>query len=149
RHAVQGQRPFCYRALPPLNTRKYLALAALTVWVFAIYFSHLGAWSPYSYGWAMFHGRSDRILGRVVNPDALQMVPAMHFLYDGETWSPWEEVTNLRLPLHPFIVATIASFARSYLLANDIANLGALILLLAVVLNLAERQELRLAAVVV
>jgi hypothetical protein len=140
---VQDERPFCYRPLSPLNTRKYLALAALAVWVLILYATHLGGWSPYSYGWAMFQRPSDRLFGRVVNTDALQMVPAMHFFYDGETPAKWEEVTNLRLPLHPFIVATIASFTRSYLLANDIANIGALLLLLLVALNAAERRQLQ------
>src|SRR2546423_7113556 len=140
--AVQDERPFCYRPFSPLNTRKYLALAALAVWVLILYATHLGGWSPYSYGWAIFQRPSARLLGRVVNPDALQMVPAMRLLYDGTTPPKWEEVTNLRLPLHPFIVATIASFTRSYLLANDIVNIGGLLLLLVVALNLAERRQL-------
>ena len=146
---MQDERPFCYRPVSPLNTRKHLALAVLAVWVLILYATHRGAWSPYSYGWAMFKGPSGRLLGRVVNPDAQEMVPAMRFFYDGATPPKWEQVPNLRLPLHPFIVATIASFTRSYLLANDIVNIGALLLLLVVALNIAERRQLRRTPVVV
>ena len=97
----------------------------------------------------MFGGPSARLMGRGVNPDARQMVPVMRFFYDGQTPAKWEDVTNFRLPLHAFAVATIASFTRSYLLSNDIVNIGALILLCLVALNLSEQLRLPHVPVVV
>ena len=129
--------------------KKYAALAILTAWLLVLYFTHLGQWSPYSYGWAMFGGESRRIFGRVVNPDAEQMLPAAMFLYDGTVPSHWEIVTNLRLPIHPFLLATLQSFTRSYLFSSDLLNLGVLALLFLIILNFAEQQGVRIAPVVV
>jgi hypothetical protein len=124
--------------------RKWLAIGALWLWIAIAFVTHFGARSPYSYGWAIFRGNAARILGTVVNPDAIVVQPVTMYFYDARTPENWGNSPNFRLPFHSFLVATIASFTRSYLASNYLANLGALMLLAVVAVNLALRRGLQL-----
>jgi len=126
--------------------KKWPAVGALWLWVIVIFITHFGAKSPYSYGWAIFHRHSLRLLGTVVNPDADEMVPHTRFFYDGETPRDWSQIPNLRVPYHAFVAATAARFTRSYLASYAIANVGALMLLSLVAINFAIKQRLRAGA---
>lgn len=123
--------------------KKWLAVGVLGLWIAVLFATHFAAQSPYSYGWAIFNGYSKRLLGTVVNPDAIVVYPVTLFFYDGETPRDWGESPNYRLPMHSFAVATAAAFTRSYLIANDAANVGALMLLALVGMNAALRRQLR------
>jgi len=126
--------------------KKWLAIAALWLWIAVLFATHWGARSPYSYGWAIFKGNSARLLGTVVNPDALVVQPVTMYFYEGQTpqnWG-WGSSPNFRLPFHSFVVATVAAFTRSTLAANYIVNVGALMLLAVVAVNAALRRGLRL-----
>jgi len=129
--------------------KKWLAVGALWLWVLVLLLTHFGGRSPYSYGWAIFRGNSARILGAVVNPDAKVVVPVTQFFYDAAEPQNWGDSPNFRLPLHSFVVATIAAYTRSYLASNAIANLGALMLLAVVAINVALQRQLRLIPVVI
>lgn len=124
--------------------KKWLAAGALWLWILVLLLAHAGSRSPYSYGWAIFCGKSALILGEVVNPDARVVRPVTMFFYDGEQPQNWGDSPNFRLPFHSFVVATIESFTRSYLVSNAIANLGALMLLSVIALNFAALRQLRL-----
>jgi hypothetical protein len=115
--------------------KTWVAAGALWLWILVLFITHWGARSPYSYGWAIFHGNSARLLGTVVNPDALVVYPVTLYFYEGRTPQNWGDSPNFRLPFHSFLVATIASFTRSYLASNYIANIGALMLLALVALK--------------
>jgi hypothetical protein len=124
--------------------KKWLAVGALWLWIAVLFVTHWGARSPYSYGWAIFRGHSARILGSVTNPDAVVVQPVTLFFYDGRAPENWGNSPNFRLPFHSFIVATVASFTRSYLASNIVVNLGALMLLSAVAVTAAQRRQLGL-----
>ena len=124
--------------------KKWLAVGALWLWITILFVTHWGARSPYSYGWAMFRGNAARILGTVVNPDAIVVQPVTLYFYDARTPENWGNSPNFRLPFHSFLVAAIASFTRSYLASNYLANVGALMLLAVVAVNLALRRGLQL-----
>ncbi|HKS22043.1 MAG TPA: hypothetical protein VJZ76_04545 [Thermoanaerobaculia bacterium] len=124
--------------------RKWLAIGALWLWIAIAFMTHFGARSPYSYGWAIFRGNAARILGTVVNPDAIVVQPVTMYFYDARTPENWGNSPNFRLPFHSFLVATLAAFTRSYLASNYIANVGALMLLAVVAVNLAIRRGLQL-----
>jgi hypothetical protein len=127
---------------------KPAVVAVLWAWLALLLVTHFGARSPYSYGWAMFGEKSERLLGAVVNPDALPMYAVTLFFYEAADVD-WSEAQNLRLPFHAFSTSIVAGLTRSYLLANCIANFvfAALVALAAV--NLAERFRLRRSAVLV
>jgi hypothetical protein len=135
------------RALPwlkLLRVRKWLAIGALWLWIAILFATHAGARSPYSYGWAIFRGNSARLLGAVVNPDALVVQPVTLYFYDARTPENWGNSPNFRLPFHSFLAATAASFTRSSLAAYDVVNLGALMLLCVVAVNFALKRGLPL-----
>src|SRR6185436_10363438 len=132
------------RPLSPVPSRKWIAIGALWLWIAILFVTHWGARSPYSYGWAIFRGHSARLLGTVVNPDALVVQPVTAYFYEARTPENWGNSPNFRLPFHSFLVATIASFTRSTLASNSLANVGALMLLCVVALNAALRRGLRL-----
>jgi len=127
--------------------RKWAGLGIVWLWIVVLFATHWGDRSPYSYGWAIFHGHSARLLGTVVNPDAVVVYPVTLFFYDGETPRNWGDSPNFRLPFHSFVAATAAAFTRSYLLANDLVNVGALCLLALVAVNAARLYKLRTGAV--
>lgn len=126
-----------------------IAIVVLSLWVIAIFAFHAAGRSPYSYGWALFNQPASRLLGTVVNPDSIGVVPVVMFFYDDEQPSNWHNSPNFRLPLHGFVVATLAAFTRSYLASNDLANLGAMILLIVVAVKLTQRYALPLVPVTV
>src|SRR5205085_11553645 len=97
-----------------------------------------------SYAWAMIGKGAQRVLGAVVNPDANGMVPVAAYFYDGQPPAVWGYSPNFRLPLHGFAVSVLMPFTRSTLLANDLANLGALMLLSGLAIHLCERYLLPL-----
>ena len=124
--------------------RKWLAIAALWLWIAILFATHWGARSPYSYGWAIFGGQSARLLGTVINPDARVVQPVTMYFYEARTPENWGNSPNFRLPFHSFVAATIAAFTRSTLASNYIVNVGALMLLAVVAVNAALRRGLRL-----
>lgn len=126
------------------RVRKWLAVGALWLWIAILFATHWGARSPYSYGWAIFRGHSARLLGAVVNPDALVVQPVTLYFYDASTPENWGNSPNFRLPFHSFLVATVAAFTRSSLASYSIVNVGALMLLSLVAVNAALRRGLRL-----
>ena len=124
--------------------KKWLAIGALWLWIAILFATHWGARSPYSYGWAIFRGNAARINGTVVNPDAIVVQPVTMYFYEGRTPENWGNSPQFRLPFHSFVVATIASFTRSYLASNYLVNVGALMLLAVVAVNFALRRGLKL-----
>jgi len=120
------------------------AIAALWLWCLLLLLTHAAARSPYSYGWAIFGKPAMRVLGAVVNPDAMGMVPVARYFYDAQPPVTWRGAPNFRLPLHGFVVSVLMPFTRSTLLANYAANLGALMLLSVVAIRLCERYRLPL-----
>lgn len=124
--------------------RKWLAVAALWLWIAILFATHGGARSPYSYGWAIFRGNAARMFGTVVNPDARVVQPVTMYFYEARTPENWGDSPNFRLPFHSFFVATVASFTRSSIASYEIVNLGALMLLCVVAVNLAIRRGLQL-----
>jgi hypothetical protein len=116
---------------------KWAIVGALWLWFAVALLTHHGAASPYSYATAVVGSTAPRIDGQVVNPDAPSVRPVTQFFFDGTDF-PFREGHNLKLPLHSMIVAAIASFVRSYVLANDLANLLALWLLSYVAVTFAE-----------
>jgi len=142
RHAWQN-------ASPQMRLRKLIAVAVLWIWLFVLFATHFGARSPYSYGWPLFGNFATHILGTVVNPDAVQMMPAMFYFYEGAQPRDWPHTYNFGAPYHAFLAATFAAFTRSYLLANYAVNLGALMLLAVVAVNFARRRQLPLLPVVI
>src|SRR5207248_5522494 len=121
--------------------RANAAIAALWLWALLLLLTHAAARSPYSYSWAVIGRDAARINNAVVNPDAVGMVPVARFLYDAEPppQQLWNRAPNFRLPLHGFVVSVLMAFTRSTLLANYLANLGALMLLAVVAVKLCER----------
>jgi hypothetical protein len=124
--------------------RKWLAIAALWLWIAILFATHWGARSPYSYGWAIFGGQSARLLGAVINPDARVVQPVTMYFYEARTPENWGNSPNFRLPFHSFVAATIAAFTRATLASNYIVNVGALMLLCVVAVNAALRRGLHL-----
>jgi len=131
-----------------MRRAKLTAVAVLSLGFLIVFLTHFGQRSPYSYGWPLFGGYARNLLGTVVNPDALPMVPVMVFFYEGAQPFEWRHGHNFRLPYHAFLSATFAAFTRSYLLANYIVNFGALMLLTLVAINFAQRRQLPLVPVV-
>jgi hypothetical protein len=121
---------------------KRAVVAIVWLWIAIIELTHLGARSPYSYGWALFNQGSERLLGAVVNPDALPMYSVGLFFYEGIDLD-WSEAQNVRLPFHAFATSIASGITRSYLLATYVTNFlfAALVALAAV--NLAERFRVR------
>jgi hypothetical protein len=108
-------------------------IAALWLWLFAVFAAHAGGHSPASY----LAAPPARLFGMAVAPEAMEAVPSVTFFYDGGSPTDAEDV-------HAFVVATLMAFTRSYLLAAYLANLGAMMLLIAVAMTLAERRGLPL-----
>jgi hypothetical protein len=108
------------------------------VWLALLLATHAGGRSPYAYGWAMFDASAARFDGVVVNPDATPMYQVMRFFYD---LAPLDYSTayNLRLPFHAFLTAVVASFLRSYILANYLLHLLLLLVVTTAAVRLAER----------
>jgi hypothetical protein len=106
--------------------------------------THRGPRSPYTYV-PLAAGERARPVTRNAAPDAITILPVTRFFYDGTT-PDYRTAHNLRLPLHSFLVATVASFVRPYLLANDLTNLLILVLLAAAALRLAARYEIDMRA---
>lgn len=122
---------------------KHAVVAIVWLWLAVVTCTHLGARSPYSYGWGLFDEPAVRISGAVVNPDAIPIAMATRFFYDASPvrWE-WYGAQNLRLPLHSFASATIIAFTRSQLIGSLVTNLLFAGLLLLVAVNLAERFEI-------
>src|SRR5687768_17005845 len=111
----------------------------LWVWLAALLLTHIGARSPYSYGWAIFGGESGRISGAVVNPDASFSYFTTYYLYDGVLRTP-PLTQNLRLPIHSFTAAIAMSYIRSYLIANYLINFVFLAILVWVAVRIGSRE---------
>lgn len=107
------------------------------VWFALALGTHYGARSPYSYAGAVVGNHAARIDGLVVNADALTVRHATQFFYDAAP-VPYAKAHNLILPIHSFLVATAASFLRSYSLANYLVNLLSLWVLVYAAVALAE-----------
>ena len=116
---------------------KWAIIGALWLWFAVALFTHHGAASPYSYASAIAGWPAQRIEGLVVNADAPGVRPVTQFFYDATDFD-FELGHNLKLPMHSMLVAAIAGFVRSYVLANDIVNLLALWLLAYVAVTWAE-----------
>lgn len=124
------------------RVRKRAVVAIVWIWIAILQLTHLGARSPYSYGWALFGEKSERLAGAVVNPDALPLYSVALFFYEGIDLD-WPEAQNVRLPVHAFATSIAGGLTRSYLLASYAVNFlfAALVALAAV--NLAERFAIR------
>jgi len=117
-------------------------------WLALLTLTHLGARSPYSYGWSIVSSTvpASRISGAVVNPDALPLVGVTMFFYDGTPVKNWEDAQNLRLPLHAFATSIVAGITRSYLFASYAVNVLFAALLAWAAVNVAERFAMRRSA---
>ena len=122
------------RALP-----KWMVVGVLWLWFALALATHFGARSPYSYVAATVNLPAARISGFVVNADAPNVQHATRFFYQAAD-VPYEETHNLKLPMHSMLVAAMASFVRSYALANYLVNLLALWLLSYVAVTLADER---------
>jgi hypothetical protein len=120
-----------------------IAFFVVAAWLALILGTHRGAMSPYTYGPEAAHHMP---VTRRAAPDALTVLPVTRFFYDA-TAPHYPTAHNLRLPLHSFSVATVVSFIRPYLLANDVTNLLFLLLVIAAALRLAQRFRLDLRGV--
>ncbi len=129
--------------------RRLAVIAVLWGWLVLLLLTHSGARSPYSYGWAIFGGKSAHLLGAVVNPDALPVQMVTLFFYDGEMPRDWHSAHNFRLALHSFVTATVAGLTRSYPLANLLANLLFAMIAAIVAVSLARRHDLSWPAIAV
>ena len=136
--------------LPPLFRGISRGVAALTrpvvaiilwAWLALLLFTHLGARSPYSYGWAIFGGQSGRISGAVVNPDSSFSYFTTYFLYDGVLRNP-QLTQNLRLPLHSFTASIVVSYIRSYLVTNWLINFAFVAVLIWASVRLGARAQI-------
>jgi hypothetical protein len=125
--------------------RKAAVMGIALAWLVLVAATHYGGRSPYSYGWAMFpldNQNAERIGGIVVNPDSMSARGVVLHFYDGRL-PDWPNAHNLALPLHSFVVATVAGITRGYMLASYLANLLFLSLLAWAGLNLADRFAIR------
>ncbi|MDQ3283556.1 MAG: hypothetical protein M3Q69_19310 [Acidobacteriota bacterium] len=132
----------------PKRLPKSAVVGAVWAWILVLMLTHLGAKSPYSYGWAIFGQEGSRLLGMVVNPDSRIVYNFTFFLYEAGPLD-WNQAQNLKLPLHTFSVAMLVGITGSYLLASLIVNFlyAALVALAAV--TLADRYALRRSATLV
>lgn len=126
----------------PRTLPKPVVILALWAWLLLLTLTHLGARSPYSYGWAIFNEPSARMNGAVVNPDALPLRNVTMFFYEGESLD-WPNAQNLRLPMHSFATSIVAGLTGSYLFASYAVNFlfAALVALAGV--NAADRFGIR------
>ncbi len=131
--------------------RKAAVLSIVVAWLALLAVTHYGGRSPYSYGWAMFPADNENSVymnGAVVNPDAFSARDVAMFFYDGR-YVDWGAAPNLDLPLHAFVVATIAGITRSTLFASYFANLLFFSIVAMAALSLADRYGLRRGATLV
>lgn len=119
----------------------WAVVAALWIWFAVSLVTHHGAASPYSYVCGVLGTSAASISGFIVNPDALTVVHATRFFYEGAD-VPFSSAHNLKLPLHSFLAAVAMSFLRSYMAANLLVNLLSLWLLAWVAVTLADRFHL-------
>jgi|GEM_PF-1602193 len=124
---------------------KSAIIVILCAWLALLTLTHLGARSPYSYGWAVMGSSvpASRISGAVVNPDALPLVSVAMFFYDATPVKSWEDAQNLRLPLHAFATSIVAGITRSYLFASYAVNFLFAALTAWAAVNVAERFAIR------
>jgi hypothetical protein len=130
---------------------KFAIILILWAWLALLTLTHLGARSPYSYGWAVVGSTepASRISGAVVNPDALPLVPVAMFFYDAAPVTNWEDAQNLRLPLHAFATSIVAGITRSYLFASYGVNFLFAALVAWTAVNAAERFAIRRSAMLI
>jgi hypothetical protein len=130
---------------------KSAVVLILCAWLALLTLAHLGARSPYSYGWAVVGSSvpASRISGAVVNPDALPLVAVAMFFYDATPVGNWEDAQNLRLPAHAFATSIVAGLTRSYLFASYAVNFLFATIVAWVAVNVAERFALRRPATLV
>jgi hypothetical protein len=130
---------------------KSAIILILCAWLALLTLTHLGARSPYSYGWAVMGSTvpATRISGAVVNPDALPLVSVAMFLYDATPVKNWEDAQNLRLPAHAFATSIVAGITRSYLFATYAVNFLFAALVAWAAVNVAERFAIRRSAALV
>ncbi len=117
----------------------------LTAFLLLLFFTHLGAGSPYTYGWSLFDGKVPRIEGFSVNPDMLNIVPLTQYFYEPSppifVGSP-----NTNLPLHSFLASVGVGLFRSYMLGNWILNLLSILLFISIGNTFLERQNISLSS---
>ncbi|MEA2325833.1 MAG: hypothetical protein QOE68_792 [Thermoanaerobaculia bacterium] len=120
-------------------------------WLALLTLTHLGARSPYSYGWTIVGSTepASRISGAVVNPDALPLVAVTMFFYDASPVKNWEDAQNFRFPMHAFATSIVASLTRSYLFASYAVNFLFAALVAWAAVNAAERFTIRRSAALV
>jgi len=130
---------------------KSAIILILWAWLALLTLTHLGARSPYSYGWAVVGSTvpASRISGAVVNPDALSLVSVAMFFYDATPVKNWEDAQNLRLPVHAFATSIVAGITRSYLFASYAVNFLFAALVAWAAVNVAEQFEIRRSATLV
>lgn len=130
---------------------KSAIILILCAWLALLTLTHLGARSPYSYGWAVMGSSvpASRISGAVVNPDALPLVSVAMFFYDATPVKNWEDAQNLRLPMHAFATSIVAGITRSYLFASYAVNFLFAALVAWAAVNAAERFAIRRSATLV
>ncbi len=139
------------KSLPHRDMPKAAVILILWAWLALLALTHLGWRSPYSYGWAVI-GNSEqpaRIMGALVNPDALPLVGAAKLFYDATPAAGADNVEYLWSPFHPFVTSVMAGLTRSYLFASYFVNylFAALVALAAV--NAADHFAIRRPAALV
>src|ERR1700736_3796126 len=117
----------CFEPVPDNTIDKTIPKAAviaiLWAWLALLSLTHLGGKSPYAYGWAVVGSPEPpaRMMGAVVNPDALPLRGVAMFFYDAAPMK-WAEAQNLRFPSHAFATSIVAGLTRSYLFAGYFVN---------------------------
>jgi hypothetical protein len=134
------------------DKRRVIVFSIFFVLIMLIFLTHMGIRSPYSYGIPLvYHQEPPTIEGYHVNWDAPSNVPVADFLYGSNTTLPKDPraFSVTALPVPPFWTSVFVGITRSYMLANSIANIVALLLLFLVFMNFAAQLGISYKAIAV